>query len=98
MNHEAQGKEDRRVLSAQSIPYRPRGSLQAYGRGDSNAVGGGESSRADTLQAYGRETLTLVAMRNQLAPPEQSIWSHHLMRGPRRGSPQGLGDQQHHQL
>ena len=44
------------------------------------------------------ETPTLVAMRNQLAPPEQSIWSHHLMRGPRRGSPQGLGDQRHHQL
>ena len=44
------------------------------------------------------ETPTLMAMRNQLAPPEQSIWSHHLMRGPRRGSPQGLGDQRHHQL
>ncbi len=43
------------------------------------------------------ETPTLVAMRNQLAP-EQSIWSHHLMRGPRRGSQQGLGDQRHHQL
>ena len=28
--------------------------LQAYSRGNSNAVGGGESSRADTLQAYGR--------------------------------------------
>ena len=31
-------------------------------------------------------------------PPEQSIWSHHQLRGPRRGSPQGSRDQRHHQL
>ena len=31
------------------------------------------------------ETPTLVVMGNQLAPPEQSIWGHHLLRGSRRG-------------
>ena len=39
-----------------------------------------------------------TAADSRVVPPEQSIWSHHLLRGPRRGSPQGSGDRRHHQL
>jgi hypothetical protein len=130
VNHEARGKEDRRVLSAQSIPYRPlagapyrpmAGEISLLLTKENRAEPipyrpmAGETptpmaaeNRAERIpyrpmagapyRSMTGETPTLVAMRNQLAPPEQSIWSHHLMRGPRRGSPQGLGDQRHHQL
>jgi len=34
-----------------------------------------------------------IAADGRVVPPEQSIRSHHLLRGPRWGSPQGPGDQ-----
>jgi hypothetical protein len=105
VNHEARGKEDRGVLSAQEtsllltkenraepIPYRSTAGETPTPMAVEN--------RAELIlyRPTAGETPTLVAMRSQLAPPEQSIWSNHLLRGPRRGSPQGSGNQWHHKL
>jgi hypothetical protein len=50
-----------------------------------------DQSKEDQQKFYPMRTVA----DSRVVPPEQSIWSHHLLRGPRR---QGSGDQLHNPL